>query len=416
MTAQPATRHDRSNNRPQLRIHQPPPEPASGYTLADWYEQKIRPESEARNHTLGEHQLALHRWRLFCDSLAESDAPKYRTPGPVLSEIDTEMVARFRAWMLETPHPNRAGKVAKASAFSARKSLNYVRGWLEAAAESPGESGMYQRIGRVKAPKVKPGDHRVVIPDDHVDALMRHATAAEWPTRWIRRDPGQRRGQYVGNEFSPALFWRVTIVLLYMFGQRRGDALGLNRDNRPHRWGNVRDETLSPQNNGHAINDSGWLLFEQSKTSKQLCLPIPKVARQWLEALAATFPERTATDFLLPIPRSKDQLYPAWRAITDAAGVAPKPLMKMVDGIPQMTERRYQLKNFRSTAASVIESHAKIGRLVTGHASDQARGVEIDNGIFDERYNNPEQSLVDGLNTLPLPSTFTELLAEHAAD
>ncbi|MCA9218940.1 MAG: hypothetical protein KDA71_01360, partial [Planctomycetales bacterium] len=331
-----------------------------------------------------------------------------RTTYPALIEIDTQMVAAFLDWMVTVPHKNRAGKLAKASPNSANKSLVYVRSFVSTAVEH----GLANPLGRTKRKKVQTGDHRIEIPPDHIDALMKACSAATWPSRWWRIAETETRGGHYGHEFEPALFWRVQIVWLFTFGQRRGDIVGLKPDNRPLCWCNVIDQAENPHPNGSAINATGWLAFTQSKTEKDLCLPIPTVARRWLDLVAATIPDRQPGDVMLAIGRSHKMFYDAWRAIATTAGVRPKAAMKMVDGRPVMSDRVYQLKNFRSTAASAIERHAKVGRLVTGHATNQDRapGAVVDSGVFESNYLTSELAVLDALTTLPLPNSFTALL------
>lgn len=392
-----------------FRVIHPDSEPddlPDSQTLPQFFAESIAPTSDAKPSTRGEHALAIHRWGQFCDWQIQNNL---RSICPALIEIDTKMVAEFLDWMTTTPHENRAGLLSKASPGSANKSLVYVRSFMAVAVEH----GLANPLGRTKRKKVTAGDHRIEIPADHIDALMRACSVATWPSRWWRfAINGRGRGCHIGNEFAPSLFWRCQIVWLFTFGQRRGDIVGLKPDNRPLCWANVIDQAENPHPNGSASNPTGWLAFTQSKTAKDLCLPIPRIARTWLDQIAATVPERLPTDVMLSIGRSHKTFYDVWRAIADAAKVKPKAGMKMVGGVPVMSDRGYQLKNFRSTAASAIERHAKVGRLVTGHACDHDRapGAIVDSGVFENNYLTSEVAVLNALATLPLPASFTDLL------
>lgn len=400
---------------PALRLFRPdanpdgnPESPERPNSLPEFYREVIQPHSEAKPSTRGEHELAIHRWTQFSAWLIQKGI---RTTNPELSEIDTALVADFLDWMVTEAHENRVGTVARASPGSANKSLVYVRSFLSIACEH----GLASPLGRTKRKRTQPGDHRIEIPPEHIDLLMHSCAVAEWPTRWMRSTADGRSAHY-GQPFDPALFWRCQIVWLFTFGQRRGDIVALKTDNRPLCWANVIDQQENPHPNGSAINPTGWLAFTQSKTDKDLVLPIPAIARAWLDLVAATVPDRQPSDVMLAIGRSHKTFYATWRAIAMAAGVRPKAAMKMVGGLPVMSDRVYQLKNFRSTAASAIERHAKVGRLVTGHASDHDRapGSAVDSGVFDAHYLTSELAVLHALTTLPLPTSFTALLPQRA--
>ncbi|MEM9825197.1 MAG: hypothetical protein AAF958_01350 [Planctomycetota bacterium] len=403
MNPQPATT---TPNLPGIRLF----EPADGsQTLRQFFDDvvPIAPKQSTRN----EHLQAIHRWDQFAQDLTAGKVGNLRTicpEVPMLGQIDTAMVAAFRDWMTATAHLNRLGKRGKATAGSANKSMVYVRSWLGMAADR----GLTSPLGRTPRLAVAKGDHRIEIPAEHVDALMAACDQADWPNHWRRTSPAKgKHGERFGKPFSPALFWRVQIVWLWTFGQRRGDMVGMKSDNRPLAWANVIHQAENPHPNGSATNESGWLAFTQSKTSKDLVLPIPQVAAHWMDLIAATVPDRTVDDLILSVPRNGKSFYSTWRKIAEASGVRPKAAMKMVDGRPVMTDRVYQLKNFRSTAASAIEHHAGVGRLITGHASDAERRPDaMRSDVFATNYLSSERAVLDALSTMPLPASFTELL------
>lgn len=398
---------------PNTEPEQTEPEPPSP-PLAEFYRDTVRPqlEREGRSReTFNEHARAIRRWGLYwAATKTTGHKPNHWTtrpvvpdPGPPVREITAKMIADYRDWLADNPVPDVHGRPRKTGARGINKDLGYLSMILGRGAET-GDTAGSVRARRIVRPKA--GDP-VEIPTAHIDRIFEACDVATWP-----KCDGD------GRPFGvPApLVWRFALVWFYNFGPRTEDLMPYTSDAQPICWGAICDEAENPHHNGIATNASGWFFFVPYKTRRvkpqPLTLPINKTSRAWLDRLADATPDRSDDRPLLFLPRSSKTFYDQWKAILKAAGVRPKPILSVdASGRPIRKARDYLIKHLRSTAATVIETHAKgVGKLVTGHAAERSPDAAVEARVFDQHYYKAETAIVAALSSLPQPETFSRLL------
>lgn len=167
--------------------------------------------------------------------------------------------------------------------------------------------------------------------------------------------------------FSPDV-WRAQIVLLWFYGLRRDDLLGLT-------WSNFT---------------RGYLAYKEAKRSKPVVVPIAAAVSQHLERL----PRAAGDDRIFAEIRDWHRrnpmrsLYPELGRIYSRAGVEPL----------RTGGRRLWYHGLRSACVSAWKAHAPgYQRFVTGHAR---------NDVSDDHYARVNQHLRAKVKTYPCPPEF----------
>lgn len=176
----------------------------------------------------------------------------------------------------------------------------------------------------------------------------------------------------------------------------------MEKDYRPLFWSNIHGPGLTPDLEGEAECEYGWLKYLPQKqeryTRGSLIVPLTKHARAALDFLAQF--EHAPDDRILAWPQSALTFRNTFRKICKKAGVFPR------EGCGK---DYFQINHFRKGATSEINNHRPgMAPYIVGHASERSATASI---VSDTHYDRQEKRVLECLMTLPMPECFDSILS-----
>ena len=337
-------RHPRFNEAPAAA---PPEQPRDGRTLRQLYVDYLDADQlDNAAGTRAEYFAALKKWEALTDNRP-------------IDEITSETVTTFKAVMRQTSHRD-GDAYSPATVNKTLRHLNAIFNRIAPQAyRNPYGVGIIQ-TKPVTRPLRRERKLPRILSFTAIDQLYQAADVATWP----KAAPNK------------PLMWRTFAVLLYNFGARKTDLLGLHFGNDP--------QQLPPDARGLVDLDRGILRFVARKTGKiQDGLPLNDIVRGHLEQLAADGVAR-----VFPVTRGNKQFYNQWKAINAAAGFDPP--------------AHFTPANFRKTCATNYEVAAPgSARWILGHAAGD---------VTDEYYIHARPQIAAAVKALPQPPSFSRIL------
>lgn len=296
----------------------------------------------------------------------------------VLSKVRRVHLERFREWMAEQGKSTHAQNYAIRSVIqvlnAARKNEFIVSvPFLEAIPRNDA------------APKIFPSA-------DEIEKLWDAAERMRWPTRDSRRRP---------LPYSPATAWRCFLVMVSTYGFRTQELVQLEAGFRSLKWSNVYGAGLTPNPEGRAESQFGWISYIPQKQERvkwqPVVVPLTKYALAVLDVLGRD--QAISDNAVFDWPLSSVSFYAEWHRLFDVAGIYPRE----TSGVD-----RYCPKHLRKFATTTINNHRPgIAQYVVGHAGDRSGQ---DSMISAKHYNNPETAVVECMESMEYPQCFSELL------
>ena len=376
-----------------LRLFSPQDDAPRRPTLRDAWERWKKPELVQSRRSGGkraDYQRAVQRFESWWRQHRTLQAPeagilKERMNDPLLTEIDRQTLTAFRTWFTAD---------GGGSSRMANKTIQSLEAILLAAADHEEESGYDRRQNRLKPLETQHAAKKFYLSYEQVEALYRHAGAAQWPASFPA-PVGERIRRPL--PFSPAAYFRAAIVMWFTYGMRTQELISYSRTMNALTWEQICEDPDTPAEEGQATNEHGWFYYlpEKQKRLKPdpLVLPLSAVAMAHLQSIRP--PDPLPVTRVFPFPYASDGFYAAWRRITSAAGVAPKRNLRTGE------QAEYLPKHLRKTCETWHDTHKPgIGPVVTGHAERSVSG---------RHYVNREWQLVEAINGLPQPPAFLQI-------
>lgn len=248
-----------------------------------------------------------------------------------------------------------------------------------------------------QSPKLKALSHRPVAPKiypshDAICKIWDACDHAKWPRRDYLRDL---------YPYSPATAWRVAIVMYWTYGFRTQELIQLEARFRPLTWSNIHAPGLTPNPEGEASCEYGWISYVPQKQERcksgSLVVPLTKYARAALNLVSLG--PHLPTDRVLGFPQSAVTFRKTWKMICEKAGVFPR---------KESGEDYFLIKHFRKAATSEINAHRSgLAPYIVGHAGDRSATASV---VSDKHYDNQEKQVLECLMTMPVPECFQSLL------
>ena len=364
----------------------------------DKYRLPILVQEGRKQSTIREYRTAIRAWESYWLSGINRGEPDEkpsvsRTEGhlssfdpgetqePSIDQISRDHLAEFRGWY-------SAGSRGK---LQVNKCLKNIQAILTAAEDSD-EIEAAPKLRMLTAAK---NTGKTYLSYDHVDAIYRACSVAEWPTKDHNRQE---------LKFSPEQYWRAAVVLFFNYGFRTQELIAYENDHESLKWGQVSFEEESPAS--EVTNSHGWFWYTPQKQEdikpEPLVLPMPFLVKAHIKSIWHYQAEDSSLVF--PFPRNKKRFYATWTAIAKAAGVKPKA------ALTSKNRRTYQIKDFRKTCATWHNVNFRgIAPFVLGHASRDSGSVAMTDGHYD----NPEMALIKAFSTLAQPSSFALVQNEN---
>ena len=371
-----------TNSALTLRIFNPEPAPkTNAATIGDLFESVVIAELSRLNRapaTISDYRTSVTKWELFWETGASQPPDGVSGGQPAAAVVTRRDLQAFADWYRSTG--------------IAATTVNRRVGLLTAILNAADDDDRYS-IDPPKAPRRLPSQAntaKVVLPDQHVEAIYNACEIATWPEYDCDRKP---------LPAAAADYWRCLIVLLWNYGPRLQDFVAYETGRRPLCWGGetsgVSFETESPASEAQSAH--GWLWFVPTKThaikAQALVLPLPLVACEHLRMVRGS-----GSGFVFPFPRNKKHFAEQRRAIFEAANVSPKPAISK-------GRTEYLPKDFRKTCLSNHQRVRRgIGPFVTGHADRSSASVTV----ADRHYDNAELALAEHFQTFPQLAAFSK--------
>jgi len=358
-------REEGSMNAEALRVYPPQAEPgeSGGMGLSEAYEELMKPHLRRKNRRLAtyrEYETCLRRWEAFS---------KDRSHRPILQTLSAGVLEDFQDWLLDTLKgknvENTVNKHVKAVLAIMRR------------AKRRGELQNVPDVEMLDANRVA---GKRYLEYEEVDALYRACEIAKWP-------PPTHRTQC-----NASRLWRAAIVVYFNYGLRTQELMAYEGDHDGVRWSSVFWEDRTPDPDGHARNEHGWIRYTPQKQrwakNEPVTLPLNEITRKHLEGIRPQAPGED--DRVFEVPLCSNSFYDQWRAICEKAG----------RDTGNESLRSLEVKGLRKTASTWHNKTTPgIAPFVLGHAE---RGVNA------MHYTNVEQQLVEHFAKFPQPESFTE--------
>ncbi len=367
---------------PSLRIHNPedtPPDPQLPTIRDVWQDillpQLTNPDNPRAPETIKDIARAVDRWEEFwlanldwrpaVSKWSRSASAEYRMQSPVLTIGVT--VAHLEHWRKHLPGaPRTKNKYVKAIQQILKSCIPHDIPTSHAKA--------------VSLPQAQPVKY--YLSAEQLCQMWPHADVLEWP-----RVEG----------ITTADWWRSLIAMYWTYGFRLEDLFDVkassNRQVPSLQWSSITRDPMTPNPNGRATNELGWLSYTPSKTRRHrptpLFLPITRVA----DAALRRFGFLGGSGSIVKAPRCSRDFYKAWKQWQKLAGVSNRA------GQP------YNPYALRKSCATYLDAHCHgLADAVIGWSSGNK------SKMGDEVYINTEPILIAHLPTYRYPDCFADFV------
>ncbi len=195
---------------------------------------------------------------------------------------------------------------------------------------------------------------------------------------------------------TTADWWRSLVAMYWTYGFRLQDLFDVkaNRQVPPLQWSAITRDPLTPNPDGHARHELGWLSYTPSKTRRHrptpLYLPITRVA----DAALRRFALMGGSGSIVKAPRCARDFYAEWYRWQELAGVADRKAQPFVP---------YSL---RKSAATYLDHHFPgLADAVIGWSNNSGKSK-----MSREVYASTEPTLVTHLPTYRYPDCFADFV------
>lgn len=385
---------------------------AAGWTVREAYDRGKRLALEregAAKATFAAYATHLKRWDKYWawredwqnGTSQNGGQDKYRSVGPILSQLTRRDLEAWRDWLLDELN----GSNVEHNVNKHIKCVQAICQWAERQeiiAKSPA-------IDHLKANTVAA---KLYFTYDQCDRLYAACSHATWPDKTQRRSP---------LPYSPARYWRAMLVMYFHYGFRPQELVRWESEHQSLTWANIWWDSETPAEDGHATNEHGWLWYVPQKQADAkpdpVILPLTAITAAHLRSIippGGADPERPVFDF----PLSPDSIHGQWYSLCELAGVRPKPKIGSAE------QPRFFLAHWRKTCTTWANKHRPgLGPLITGHADREltrnARATatlgELASAgslsaVNAKHYDHSgELAVVEGLNSLPIPESFRRI-------
>ena len=366
---------------------------------------------EVGKQTQDDYRRCCRRWKEFWDSQPDeveyvsnkrNREIKYRCMNPVLHfpRIEKQHIEIWQKHLLND---------LELSPRQVDKHVGWLMAILSAGSKQgyPTEAKPYQvpaapeaiDTGRRRAPKLYHDREQLGL-------IYDACQYAQWPRR---RGGLGRANVNTPLPFKPAAYWRAAVVLYSNFGFRTQELIAFEKTERPLTWSNISTATKTPNLEGLAHNEWGWLDYVPTKqeragkrqdASEPVIVPLVRCVRAHLESIRPK--NWKPDDPIFPFPFSNADFYATWRVILAQSGVVAR--------VCRRTGKQYDYKiaHFRKTATTLYNNHCRgLGPIVCGHSERDLSKVVSD--VSDKHYDNPESWLVEQLSSFEQPAAFGAL-------
>ncbi len=368
-----AWRINDSDSRPQpsimtaaLKLHFPAEDDDRGLSLRQAYCEFLLPTLNHRSRkTLTSYNTMLDHWDAFVAQrrITTSNPALQTTPEAYaychVSQIDDAMLDAFGRWLM-ADKPAGASLVASSAETYAKKIRAVLRKLGRREAGNPRGAGMLESVPAM-APisDLAAGDvstETVDLSDDDIGRIYEACSVAQWPT-----------------DANAVLQWQTYVVILAMLGPRVNDGAALTLANFP-------PAAKSPMRLSKREHEHGWLDYVQSKTGKRVIVPLPRVVRAHVSAIA----KHAVGDRMFGWLHADQRPFRAeWQRIVDQAGLG-----------------HVHRKHFRPTANlrwTLAANDREVGAMVLGHAAAD---------VNSKHYTRNEAVLLQHVNQVEAPAAF----------
>lgn len=299
--------------------------------LRDCFEQYVLPDmNDAPHGTLSIYLTTLNHWEA-------------RTNNPPIGEITNEVLRDFKQTFQKQGY----------SAETIKKYWRHIRPILRRVGPqiqgNPLGEGIIDRVPYMAPPKNNTVKIPRIVTEDELNAVYQACKVAKWP-----------------RVESPALMWRLALVIFYNCGPRTQDVF------RRLRWENVDLENRR-------------ISFISQKRSKLQGIPFQELVGLHLEAV---YHGQHPSETVLRATKCNRSLYAQWKAIQDEAGI-----------------RNYiEFRDLRETCNSLLNAAvpgANAGKWVLGHGGS---------GVNELYYHNPTPEVLLAVENLKQPESFWSIL------
>lgn len=300
-------------------------------SLRECFEQYLLPDmTDAPQGTLSIYLTTLNHWET-------------RTSNPPIGEITNEVLRDFKQSFIRQGY----------SPESIKKYWRHIRPILRRVGPqiqgNPLGEGIIDRVPYMSPPKNKTIKIPRIVTEDELNAVYHACKIAKWP-----------------KVESPALMWKLALVIFYNCGPRTQDVF------RRLRWENVDLENRR-------------ISFISQKRSKLQGIPFQELVGLHLEAV---YHGQDPGETVLRATKCNRSLYAQWKAIQDKAGI-----------------RNYiEFRDLRETCNSLLNAAvpgANAGKWVLGHGGS---------GVNELYYHNPTPEVLQAVENLKQPEAFWSIL------
>ncbi len=399
-------------NRSQQR--RPPKRRKLGPTLRTVMEKSLLPKLaglDRKSTTIRDIKRALDRWEAYWTTKAEppensstlnAEGERIRNPfpsettKPVTTDQKPRVPVQLRVRGVKRRHLEEFRMHLQQSCSARGKPFakSTINGELGSIRQILCEAEKHQLLSnrpRVERLAAKPAP-KFYLQREQINRLWLECDRCTWP-----RLPGMSTGDW----------WRCALCLLWTYGFRTQELLAFQAGKTKLVWADITLATETPNPEGTAHNEFGWLTYVPQKQQwakpDPLYLPLTihtRAAVDWLAGAArsqcngALPPDRP----LFPWSKAHKSLYAQWEAMQVRAGVATKA------GSP------FEIKHLRKSAATFLEHHwPGLGEAIVGWA-DRDGQTSKRSKVAADHYVVDELTMVEKMATYQQPECFAELL------
>ncbi|QDT84614.1 tyrosine-type recombinase/integrase [Gimesia chilikensis] len=299
--------------------------------LRDCFEEFVLPDMEDAPHgTLSVYLTTLNHWET-------------RTDNPPVGEISNDLLREFKqSFQKEGYSPESIKKYWRHLRRILRRIGPQIQG-------NPLGESIIDRVPYMAPPKNTSVKIPRIVTEDELNAVYEACEVATWP-----------------KVESPALMWRLAIVIFYNCGPRTQDVF------RRLCWRNVDLE-------------NSRISFVSQKRSKLQGIPFQEIVGLHFEAI---YRGQDPSETVLRATKCNRSLYSQWKKIQDAAGI----------------QNYIEFRDLRETCNSLLNAAvpgANAGKWVLGHGAC---------GVNELYYHNPTPEVLMAVEKLNQPEAFFSIL------
>lgn len=357
----------------------PPRRKKKNPTLRAVFEKRVKPALLAKGRkgaTIQSIDSSVAKWEEYWQKHTWIlDTCVLRVRGIKLKHMEA-----FQRWLATTAVSER-GKPY--SACSVNRIMGAIRQVLRAA-ERKGLLTNRPQVERLATRAAKKWYFR----REQFDSLMDACDGCTWPRDLPTLD-------------TPT-WWRALLSMYWLYGFRTQELYAFQSDKTPLHWSAITLGTETPNPEGQAESEYGWLTYVPEKQSwakpEPLYIPLTRHARAIIDLLAKATRELHGGELppgakLFPWSTAHRSFYAQWESLQQRARVQTK------------AGGAFEIKHFRKTAATYLEEHHKgLAAAVIGWADRNESQVMANHYVVSENV------LVSKLHTYPVPKSFSRWL------